>query len=197
MEVRSQRGSKPTTHTVPRTLPTAASTLPSPRPEKRKRVAQSDFRLHSNCGPTVASRSVNLFLPKRPCGACLVVLSSTGCKVGRRIRQSGFLVGWYDLIFESADLRTLRSDARTGRCFLDKLSGVRDGSQMVECPGSETSLAAHSVRQPIVHTCNDLHPRPAKIGNSMGLDSPSVVSCLAHVTGLLARTTSSQSQHHL
>ena len=44
-----------------------------------------------------------------------MVLSGAACKVGRKIRQGGFLVGWYNLIFESADLRRLRSDAQTGR----------------------------------------------------------------------------------
>ena len=38
------------------------------------------------------SRSVNLFLPRRPRGAYFVVLSSAACKVGRRIRQGGFFV---------------------------------------------------------------------------------------------------------
>ena len=83
------------------TAPPAASTLPSLRPEMRKRVAQGDFRPLSNCWRTVASLSVSLFLPKRPRGAYFVVLSNAGCKVGRRIRQRGFLLGWYDLTFLS------------------------------------------------------------------------------------------------
>ena len=150
-----------------------------------------------NCGPTVASRSV-LFLPKRPRGAYFVVLSSAGCKVGHRIRQLGFLVGWYDLTFESADLRRPRSDARTGRaaglCFLDKLSGqrrIQDGQM-----SGIRNLCHRTFGQATSRTYDDLHPRPAKIGHSVDLGSPSLVSCLAHVTGLLARTTS-QSQHHL
>ena len=150
---------------------------------------------YSNCGPTVASRSV-LFLPKRPRGAYFVVLSSAGCKVGRRIRQRGFLVGWYDLTFESADLRRPRSDARTGRvaglCFLNKLSGQRRIQD-----GQIRNLCRRTFGQATSRTCDDLHPRPAKIGHSVDLGSPFLVSCLAHVTGLLARTTSSQSQHHL
>ena len=58
---------------------------------------------------------MNQFLAKRPRGACFVVLSNAGCEVGRRIRQRGLLVVWYDLTFESADLCRLRSDAGTGR----------------------------------------------------------------------------------
>ena len=51
MEVRSQRSSIRTTDTAPQTLPPAASTLPSLRPEKRKCVAQSDLRPLSKWGP--------------------------------------------------------------------------------------------------------------------------------------------------
>ena len=54
----------------------------------RKRVAQSDLRLHSDCKLPVVSRSVNLSTPKRPRGAHFVVLSNAACKVGHRIRQS-------------------------------------------------------------------------------------------------------------
>ena len=78
-----------------------------------------------------------------------------------------------------------------------KLSGLRNGSKMVKCLGSETSLVAHSVRQPAVQTCNHLHTRPTKIGHSVDSESSSHISCLAHITGLRARTTSSKSQHHL
>ena len=53
--------------------------------------------------------------PSRPRGASFVVLSSAVCKVGRRIRQRGFHVGWYDLTLDPANLRRLRSDARSGR----------------------------------------------------------------------------------
>ena len=76
---------------VPQIVPLAASSLPSLRPEVRKRVAQSDRWLHSDCGLPVASLSVNLFLPKRPRGAYFVVLSNARCKFGRTIRQRGFL----------------------------------------------------------------------------------------------------------
>ena len=51
MEVRSQRASIRTTDTASQTLPPAASTLPSLRPYKRKRVAQSDFWPLSIAGP--------------------------------------------------------------------------------------------------------------------------------------------------
>ena len=68
---------------------------------------------HQQCSN--ASRSVNQFLPRRPRGACFVVLSSGACKVGRGIRQRGFLVGWYNLNVQSTDLRRRRSDVRTGR----------------------------------------------------------------------------------
>ena len=52
---------------------------------------------------------------KRPRGASFVVLSSAVCKVGRRIRQRGFHVGWHDLTLDPENLRRLRSDARSGR----------------------------------------------------------------------------------
>ena len=131
---------------------------------------------------TSSRRSVNLFLPMRPRGAYFVVLSNVGCKVGRGIRQCGFLVGWYNLNFESADL-PFRSDWPCARrsalsilCLLDRLSCLRNESKMVKCLGSETSLAAQSVRQPAVPARNHLHPRLAKIGNSMDYDSSSLLS---------------------
>ena len=83
--------------------------------EMRKRVAQRHFPLHSHQQCSNASHSVNQFLPRRPRGAYFMVLSSGACKVGRRIRQRGFLVGWYQLNLGSTDLRRLRSDVRTGR----------------------------------------------------------------------------------
>ena len=100
-----------------RASPPSASGLPSLCPEMRKRVAQGDFRLHSHQQCSNASRSVFQFLPRRPRGACFVVVSSGACKVGRRIRQRGFLVGWCYLNLESTDLRRIRSDVRTGRVF--------------------------------------------------------------------------------
>ena len=177
VEVRSQRASIRTACTAPQILPAAASSFTSLRPEVRKRVAQSDLWLHSDCGPPVASRSLNLFLPKRPRGAYFMVLSNAGCKVGRRIRQRGFLVGWCN-------------SAEPILCLLDRLWCLRNQSKMVKCLGAETSLAAHSVKQPAVQTCNHLHPGPAKNENSMGFDSSSLVSCLAHVTVCLLE------QHH-
>ena len=94
-EVRSQRVSIRKTGEAPQILPPAASSLPSLRPEVRKRVTQGDFRRQPDHKPSNASRSVNLFLPRRPRGAYFVVLSSVACKVGRRFRQRGFLAGWY------------------------------------------------------------------------------------------------------
>ena len=97
VEVPSQRASLRKTEEAPQILSPAVSCSPSLRPEVRKRVTQGDFRRHSDHKPSNASRSVNLFLPRRPRGAHCVVLSSVACKVGRRIRQRGFLVGWYPL----------------------------------------------------------------------------------------------------
>ena len=57
---------------------------------------------------------MNLFLPKRPRGACFVVLSSAGCKVGCRIR----------------------SDARTGRVLGAVL--CPSCASWTNCRGSET-----------------------------------------------------------
>ena len=187
MEVRSQPASTRNTGTAPQ---------PSLRPEVRKRVAQSDLRLHSDCGPPVASRSVNLFLPKRPRGACVVVLSNAGCKVGRRIRQRGFLVG-----LVQSQFRVRRSSQAPFRCS-DWPRARRSAlpileSKMVECLGSETSLAAHSVRKPAGQTVMTFIRDLQKFENSMDFHSPSLVSCLAHVTGLFARTSSSKSQHQL
>ena len=56
---------------------------------------------------------MNQFLPRRPRGAYFVVLSIAACKVGRRIRHRGFVVGWYHLSPEPTDRRRLRSDDRT------------------------------------------------------------------------------------
>ena len=84
-------------------------------PEMRKRVAQGNFPVYSDQQCSNAGRSVNQFLPRRLRGAHFVVLSSAACKVGRRIRHRGFLVGWYHLRLEPTDLRRLFSDVRTGR----------------------------------------------------------------------------------
>ena len=115
MEIGPQRASLRAASTAPQIRSPSASGLPSPCPEMRKRVAQGDFQLHSHQQCSNASRSVNQFLPRRPRGAYFVFLSSGARKVGRRIRQRGFLVGWYHLNQESTDLRRLRSDVRTGR----------------------------------------------------------------------------------
>ena len=112
MEVRSQRASIRATGAAPQILPAAARSSPSSRPEVRKRVAQNDLQLH-------------------------VVLSNAACKVGRRIRQRGFLVGWYNLIFESADLRRLRSDARTGRVLGAVL--CPSCASLTDCRASQTN----------------------------------------------------------
>ena len=180
MNVRSQRASIRTTGTAPQILPPAASSLPSSRFEVRTRVAQNDLWLHSDSGLLIASRSVNLLLPKCPRGAYFVVLSDAGCKVGRRSRQRGFLDGWSKLNFDRvrrssqapfrcSDWPCARRSALPILCLLDRLSCLRDESKMVKSLGSETSLAAHSFRQPAVQTCTHLHPRPG-----FGL----VLSCL-------------------
>ena len=145
---------------------------------------------------------MNLFLPKLPRGAFFVALSGAGCKVGRRIRQRGFLVRCTTSLLSprisAGSVPMLGLGVCLAQCCVHPVFpgqivvvGVRDRSKMVECLGSETSVAAPLVRQPAVQTCNDLHQRPAKIGHFLGPDSPSLVSCLAHLTGLLARTTSS------
>ena len=103
------------TEEAPQILPPAASSSPGLRFEVRKRATQSDFQRHPDRNSSNASRSVNLFLPRRPLGAYFVVLSSAACKVGRRIRQRGFLAGWYHPNLESSDLRRLCSDVRTDR----------------------------------------------------------------------------------
>ena len=90
--VRSQRASIRKTGEALQIFPPATSSLPSLRPEMRKRVTQGDLRRHSDHQPSGASRSVNLFLPRRPRGAYFVVLSSVACKVGQRIRQRGSLL---------------------------------------------------------------------------------------------------------
>ena len=66
-----------------------------------------------------------------------MALISWCCKVGRRIRQRGFLVGRYNLNFESADLRSLRSDARTGRVLGAVLCS--SCASWTDCRASETN----------------------------------------------------------
>ena len=97
MEVGPQRASTRASSTAPQIVPPSASDLPSLCAEMRKRIAQGNFRLHSEQQCSNASSSVNQFLPRRPRGACFVVLSSAACKVGRKIRHRGFLDGWYHL----------------------------------------------------------------------------------------------------
>ena len=92
-----------------------AGIVSRPTPEVRERAPRGDLLLHSDREPTVRFGSVTSFLPRRPRGAYFVVLSIAACKVGRRIRQRGFLVGWYDLTLDPADLRRLRSDALSVR----------------------------------------------------------------------------------
>ena len=115
METVPHRASIRAVSTAPQIVPPSANFLPSLCPEMRKRVAQGDFRLLTRQQCSNASSSVNQFLPRGPRGAYFVVLSSGACKVGRRIRQRGFLVGWYHINLESTDLPRLRSDVRTGR----------------------------------------------------------------------------------
>ena len=90
---------------------------------RRERAPQSDLRLHSDREPTVRRSLVTSFLPRRPRSACFVVLSNAACKVGPKICECGFFVGWYDLLhLRPADLRRLRSDARSGRVLGSVLS---------------------------------------------------------------------------
>ena len=112
--------------------------------------AQSDLQLRSNCEPPVASRSVTLFLPRRPRGAYFVVLSSAACRVGRRIRQRGLRVGWYNLTLMSADLRRLRSDARSGRMLgavlcpsCARMLCLTNESKVVKCSETKKSCSPH------------------------------------------------------
>ena len=62
----------------------------SVRTVMRKRVAQGNFRLRSEQQCSNALRSVNQFLPKRPRGAYIVVLSSATCKFGRKKSKPWF-----------------------------------------------------------------------------------------------------------
>ena len=48
-------------------------------------------------------------------------------KLVERFDSVNFLVGWYNLNFESADLRRLRSDARTGRVLVVPQKRIQDG----------------------------------------------------------------------
>ena len=125
--------------------------------------------------------------------------SSVACKVGRRIRQRGFLVGWYDLTLDPADLRRLRSDARSGRVLGAVLSPscaswtscrLPDLSNVLKCFSTTASLAKHPNGKPsrlrrVIALVRDLQ----KIGHSMDLSPSSFVSYLAHSTTLLE-------QHH-
>ena len=114
VEIRSQCVLIRTAGTAPQVLPPLAGIVSSLRPVVRERAPRCDLWLHPDREPTVRPGSVTSFLPRRPRGAHFAVLSSAACKVGRRIRQRGFLVGWYDLTLDPADLRRLRSDARSG-----------------------------------------------------------------------------------
>ena len=122
------------------------------------------------------------------------------CKVGRRIRQRGFFVGWCHLNLESTDLRGLHFDVRSGRVL-----------GAVLCP--VLCLLGHTVEMalcPILQDCSDclgtetlsrLTFRVATNISSVSLtlirdlqkyeipwifDSSSLVSCLAHSSDLLS-----------
>ena len=127
--------------------------------------------------PSNASRSVNLFLPRRPRSAYFVVLSSVACKVGRRIRQRGFLVGWYHPNLQSSDLRRLRSDVRTGR--------VLGAVLCPSCASWSHCRVPHPDWQPTFQAFAHPEPGSAKVRNSMDFDSSSLVSYLAHKSDLL------------
>ena len=102
VEIRSQCVSIRTPGTTPHVFPPLAGIVSSLRPEMPERGPRSDLRLQSDRERTVRPGSVTSFLPRRPRGAYIVVLSSVACKVGRRIRHRGFLVGWYDLTLDPA-----------------------------------------------------------------------------------------------
>ena len=93
MEIEAQVASIRTVNTAPQVVSPSASDLPSLYTVMRKRIAQGNFWLRSEQQCSNASHSVNQFLPSRPRGAYFVVLSSAACKVGRKIRDHGFLVG--------------------------------------------------------------------------------------------------------
>ena len=111
MEVGPQRASIRAASTAPQIVPPSASGLPSLCSEMRKRVAQGDFRLHYKSA-VFKCIPVGETVPAQTTAWCCPVLA---CKVGRRIRHSGFLVGWYHLSLEPTDLRRHFSDVRTGR----------------------------------------------------------------------------------
>ena len=92
MEIGPQRASILAESTAPQIVPPSASGLPSLCLKCEKRVAQSDFRLHTHQLCSNASRSVNQVLPRRPRGAYFVVLSSGACKVPCWLVSSQFTI---------------------------------------------------------------------------------------------------------
>ena len=158
----------------PRTRPHKPFHQPSP--EMRKRVAQSDLRPLHLRGYSCFSFGEPV-LPEHPRGAYFVVLSNACCKVGRRIRQRGFLVGWYDLTFLSPRISAgsvpmLGVDVCLAQCFAPwTIVWPQNESKMVKCLGSETSPAACSVKQ-----CSELRRVITFIRHLQKMEIPWILS---------------------